>query len=81
MNLNNVLFSWIKFLLIRRAYKGYCEYCLRGSDIKHESLSIDEFKKFERWKIIINFNIYYSYFKGELFTKKRNLLYYALFKF
>lgn len=54
----------LKCIMIKRAYKGYCEY-LKCENIT--PLTYTEFKTFEYWIIHLAFRQYFAWCKGDKF--------------
>lgn len=54
----------LKTIMLKRAYKGYCEWLKRE---KITPLPYDDFKTFEYWKIHLAFRQYFAWCKGDDF--------------
>lgn len=62
-SLDNFKFRIIKYIILKRAYKGYVWYNT-SEDENAKYLTIEEFSKFEFWKIDLSFRIYLQKFKN-----------------
>lgn len=66
INYNKIIEIFLKPLILKRAYLGYCEYVKRG---EQTPLKFKDFSNFDMWKIRLSFKMYFCYFKGSDFAK------------
>lgn len=62
-SLESIKFRIIKFIILKRAYKGYVWYNT-SEDENAKYLTIEEFSNFEFWKIDLSFRMYLQKFKN-----------------
>ena len=60
--------KFLKRIIIKRAYKGYCKY-VEGCESKKPPLPVSEFANLEFWKIKFFFQMYFCLFKGVIFSQ------------